>query len=246
MPVSNREELKQYALRALGAPLVDIDLTDEQMDDRIDEALDFFREYYFDGVQKMYLKHQITATDITNRYITIPDHVWGITRIFPLANTASNQPNIFDLQYQLRMNDLRDLTSTSLIYYSQVMSHLSLIDNLLTKAKQLRWNRNTDKLYIDTDWASTFVEDTWIIIECYSALDPNESPKFWNNRLLKEYVTALFKKQWASPLKKYSNIALPGGVTVNGQELYDEAISEIEKIETEVIDNGGPCEWFMG
>lgn len=246
MPVANREELKQYALRSLGAPLVDIDLTDEQMDDRIDEALDFFREYYFDGVQKMYMKHQITATDISNRYITIPDHVWGIIRIFPLANTASNQPNIFDLQYQLRMNDLRDLTSTSLIYYSQVMSHLSLIDNLLTKAKQLRWNRNTDKLYIDTDWGSTFVEDTWIIIECYSALDPNESPKFWNNRLLKEYVTALFKKQWASPLKKYSNIALPGGVTVNGQELYDEAISEIEKIETEVIDNGGPCEWFMG
>jgi len=246
MPVFSRQAMKDYALRSLGAPLVDIDITEEQMDDRIDEALDFFREYYFDGVQKMYLKYQITEQDIENKYITIPDHVWGIIRIFPLANTAQSQPNIFDLQYQLRMNDLRDLTSTSLIYYSQVMSHLALIDNLLTKGKQLRWNRNTDKLYIDANWDVTFVDGTWILIECYSALDPDESTKFWNNRLLKEYVTALFKKQWAAPLKKYSNIALPGGITVNGQELYDEASAEIEKIETEVMDNSGPLEWYMG
>lgn len=246
MPVTNREELKQYALRALGHPLVDIDITDEQMDDRVDEAIAFFQEYYFDGVQKMYLKHQLTATDLTNKYITIPDHVWGIIRIFPLANSMQSDLNIFDLQYQLRMNDLRDLTSTSLIYYQQVMSHLALIDNLLTKGKQIRWNRNTDKLYIDANWAASFVEGTWLLIECYSALDPNESPKFWNNRLFKEYVTAMFKKQWAAPLKKYSNITLPGGLTVSGQELYDEAISELKEIEEDIIGNGAPLEWMLG
>lgn len=246
MPVTNREELKQYALRALGHPLVEVDITDEQMEDRIDEAIAFFQEYYFDGVQKMYLKHQIDATDMTNGYITIPDHVWGIIRIFPLANTSANQPNIFDLQYQLRMNDLRDLTSTSLIYYSQVISHIALIDNLLTKGKQIRWNRNTDKLYIDANWSSSFVEGTWLIIECYSALDPNESPKFWNNRVFKEYVIALFKKQWAAPLKKYSNISLPGGITVSGQELYDEAVSELKEIEDDIIGNGAPLEWILG
>lgn len=246
MAVTNREELKQYALRALGAPLVDIDITDEQMEDRIDEAIDFFREYYFDGIQKMYLKYQITATDITNQYITLPDHVWGVTKIFPLANTASVEPNIFDLQYQLRMNDLRDLTSTSLVYYTQVMSHLSLIDWLLTKGKQVRFNRNTDKLYIDMNWGTSVLEGYWLIIEGYSALDPNESPKFWNNRVFKEYVTAMFKKQWAAPLKKYQNIALPGGITVNGQELYDEAINELKEIETDIIDNSAPCEWYMG
>lgn len=246
MSVTSRETLKQYALRALGAPLVDIDITEEQMEDRIDEAIDFFREYHFDGVQKMYLKHQVTTTDITNQYITIPDHVWGINSVFPLANTAQAQPNIFDLQYQLRMNDLRDLTSTSLIYYHQVMSHIALIDNLLTKAKMIRWNRNTDKLMIDTNWENALPEGTWLLIDCYSALDPDQSPKFWNNRLFKEYVTALFKKQWAAPLKKYSNITLPGGVTVSGQELYDEAIGEIEKIESIIIDNGAPLEWFMG
>ena len=244
--VINREQLKQYALRALGHPLIEIDITDEQMEDRIDESIAFFQEYYFDGVQKMYMKYQITATDITNEYITIPDHVWGIIRIFPLANTAQSQPNIFDLQYQLRMNDLRDLTSTSLVYYSQVMSHLALIDNLLTKGKQLRWNRNTDKLYIDADWSTSFEEGIYIIIECYSALDPNESPKFWNNRLFKEHVTALFKKQWAAPLKKYSNISLPGGITVNGQELYDEAIAEIKEIEEDIIGNGAPLEFVLG
>jgi len=246
MPVANREELKQYALRALGHPLVDIDITEEQMDDRVDEAIAFFQEYYFDGVQKMYLKHQITATDLTNQYITIPDHIWGITKIFPVNNTNATDLNIFDLQYQLRMNDLRDLTSTSLVYYQQVMSHLALIDNLLTKGKQIRWNRNTDKLYIDANWAASFIEGTWLLIECYAALDPNESPKFWNNRLFKEYVTAMFKKQWAAPLKKYSNITLPGGLTVSGQELYDEAISEIKEIEEDIIGNGAPLEFIMG
>ena len=246
MAVTNRASLKDYALRSLGAPLVDIDITDEQMDDRIDEAIDFFREYYFDGVQKMYMKHQVTAQNITDQYITIPDHIWGILGIFPLANTAQAQPNIFDLQYQLRMNDLRDLTSTSLIYYSQVMSHIALIDNLLTKAKQIRWNRNTDKLFIDTNWEHSLIEGTWLIIECYAALNPDESPKFWNNRVFKEYVIALFKKQWASPLKKYNNISLPGGVTVSGQELYDEAMSELKEIETDVMDNGAPLNFFLG
>lgn len=246
MPVTNRDELKQYALRALGAPLVDIDITNEQMDDRIDEALDFFREYYFDGTEKMLLKHQITATDITNKYITIPDHVWGITRIFPLANSSATEPNIFDLQYQLRMNDLRDLTSTSLVYYSQVMSHLALIDWLLTKGKQIRFNRNTNKLFIDMNWDTSVVEGTWLIIEGYSALDPNEHTKFWNNRVFKEYVIALFKKQWAAPLKKYQNIALPGGITVNGQELYDEAVNDIKEIENDIIQNSAPCEFFLG
>lgn len=246
MPVTNREELKQYALRALGHPLVEIDITEEQMDDRVDEAIAFFQEYYFDGVQKMYLKHQLTATDLTNQFITIPDHVWGIVRIFPMANSMQSDLNIFDLQYQLRMNDLRDLTSTSMVYYQQVMSHLALIDNLLTKGKQVRWNRNTDKLYIDANWAASFVEGVWILIECYSALDPNQSPKFWNNRLFKEYVTAMFKKQWGAPLKKYSNITLPGGLTVSGQELYDEAVSEMKEIEEDIIGNGAPLEWMLG
>lgn len=244
--VTNRQELKEYALRALGAPLVDIDITDEQAEDRIDEAILFFQEYYFDGIEKMYMKHQVTAQDITNGYITIPDHVWGITRLFPMANTTAVEPNIFDLQYQLRMNDLRDLTSTSLIYYSQVMSHLSLIDFLLTKGKAIRFNRNTDKLYIDTNWSTTFIEGTWFIIEGYSALDPSQSPKFWNNRIFKEYVIALFKKQWAAPLKKFTNIMLPGGVTLSGQELYDEAVGEMKEIEDDVMNNGAPLEFTMG
>lgn len=246
MAVANREELKQYALRALGAPLVEIDITDEAMEDRIDEAIAFFREYYFDGVIKMYLKHQITQEDIDNKYIPIPDHIWGINGIFPMSNSAGRQPNIFDLQYQLRMNDLRDLTSTSLVYYSQVMSHIALIDNLLTKQKQIEWNRNTDKLYVFNDWEYSFVVGDYILMDCYSAIDPNESTKFWNNRVFKEYVIALFKKQWAAPLKKYSNITLPGGITVNGQDLYDEAIGELKEIEDDIMNNGAPLSFFMG
>ena len=116
----------------------------------------------------------------------------------------------------------------------------------LTKGKSIRWNRNTDKMYIDTNWQSAFVEGTWLIIECYSALDPNESPKFWNNRVFKDYVIALFKKQWAMPLKKFQNITLPGGITVSGQDMYEEAMSEIDKIEDDIIGNGAPLDFYVG
>lgn len=244
--VTNREELKQYCLRALGAPLVNIDATDEQLEDRIDEAILFFQEYYWDGITKEFLKYQVSATDITNQYIAIPDHIWGVTRVFPASTTSQSQPNIFDLQYQLRMNDLRDLTSTSMQYYSQVMSHLSLLDNLLNVQRQFRFNRLQGKLFLDLDWSKKILEGDWILVEAYAALNPADSPKMWNDRHFKEYTTALFKKQWASPLKKYRGIALPGGITVDGQTLYQEAIDEIKEIETEIMDNLAPLEFTMG
>jgi hypothetical protein len=247
--VTNKEQLKQYVYRALGAPLINIDVADEQIEDRIDEAISFFKEYYFDGIEKLYLKHQLTAEDIENKYIDIPDHVWSINRVFPFpTSSASSQMNIFDLQYQLRMNDLRDLTSTSMVYYQQVMSHISLIDHLLNPQKQFRFNRLNGKLYIDQRWtpAQGLGEGMWLMFDAYSAVDPVTSPKMWNERMFKEYCIALTKRQWGANLSKYQNIALPGGVTIDGQRLYDEGKSEAEAIEEQIMDRLAPLSFQMG
>ena len=246
MIVTNRDQLKEYVLRALGAPLVTIDVTEEQIDDRIDQAIAYFNEYYWDGITKELFKHQITAEDISNKFIPVPDHIWSLTRVFSASNSGGGQPNIFDLEYQLRMNDLRDLTSTSLIYYSQVMSHISLLDYMLNAQRQFRFNRLAGKLYLDLDWEAKIREGEWILVEAYAALDPAQSPKMWNERIFKEYVIALIKSQWATNIKKYSNISLPGGVMLDGQSLYQEANDEIRDIEEHILNNSAPLDMFMG
>jgi len=247
--VTNRQELKQYCLRSLGSPLINIDISDEQMEDRIDEAIAFFREYYFDGIENMYLKHMITQRDIDNQFIQLPDHIWGVNRIFPFPTSSStSQLNIFDLQYQLRMNDLRDLTSTSMVYYQQVMSHISLITFLLNTAKQFRFNRLNGRLHIDDRWNSNrgLGLNQWLIFDVYMALDPATSPKLWNERIFKEYSTALFKRQWGSNLSKYQGITLPGGITLDGQRILDEGKQEMDQIEEQIMNSLAPLTWFVG
>lgn len=245
--VTNKESLKSYVLRELGDPLIIIDVTNEQLEDRVDEAISFFREYYFDGIEKVYLKHQITAEDITNEFIALPDTVWSVNRIFPYpVSSASSAVNIFDLQYQLRMNDLRDLTSTSLIYYQQMMSHVALIDHLLNTQKQFRFNKLNGKLFIDQKWGSTLLEGAWLLLDVYTALDPEESPKLWNERLFKQYCTALVKRQWGANLSKYQGVSLPGGVTIDGAGIYDDGKNEVKEIEDLIMNQLSPLEWQMG
>lgn len=237
----SREELKQYALRALGHPLVEVDISPEAMDDRIEEALDFFHEYYFDGSDKAFYKHQLTQQDIDNQYIVVPSNIWGITNIFPFSNNMSEPFNIFGLQ-----KSISDIASTSLIYYEQAMQHLSLIDSTLTTQRQFRFNRNTDKVYIDTNWKSRFSTGTWLLLECYSIIDPEQNQKMWNNRTLKEYVIALFKKQWAQAYYKFDNIQLPGGVTVDGKTMYNDAKAECDDIEQNIMNNQAPFTIMVG
>lgn len=244
--VSNRDDLRAYAFRALGYPLITVNITSEQADDRIDEAISFFKDYYWDGIKKEYLKHTITAQNLIDRYIPIPDHIWSITKVFNASNSTNGQPNIFDLEYQLRMNDMRDLTSTSLIYYEQVMSHIALLQHRLNADRQFSFNRLDGKLYLLLNWENKIHEGDIILVEAYAALDPATSPKMWNDRLFKEYVIALFKLQWAQVLSKYQNIQLPGGVTVDSTEMYNNAKDEIDKIEQEIMTNLSPLEMMIG
>lgn len=243
---SSREELIQYCLRKLGAPLVEINITEEQMDDVVEHSLSFYRDYYFDGIEKVYLKHEVTQEDIDNGYITLPDKIFGVNRVFPTNGATAAQTNIFDLQYQLRMNDFRDLTSTSMIYYAQMMQHMDLLDQLLNTYRQFRWNKLTNKLYLDQNWNVKDKVGNWILIDCYSALDPAEAPKFWNERSFKDHVTAALKQQWGANIKKFNGIQLPGGISLDGQAMYEEGKAEVEEIEQAILGKLSPLEFMMG
>lgn len=246
MAVTTRQGLIDYCLRELGEPVVEINVDDQQVEDRVDEAIEFFRQYHYDGVEKMYLKTVITQEDIDRKYIEVSDLVYGITRVFPVASGTSTSKSIFDLQYQLRLNDLYDLTSTSVVYYTQVMSHLALLDQTLNGHPIYRFNRLNNRLYIDTIWQEKMEVGNYILVECYRALDPATAPRMYGDSWLKHYTTALIKKQWGTNLKKFSGMSLPGGVTIDGDKLYQEAKDEIKELEEDLRNKSAPLEFMMG
>jgi hypothetical protein len=300
---STRTEFKSYCLRRLGFPVIDINVDDDQVEDRIDDALQFFQDYHFDGVEKVIMKHKIQQIDIDRRYIPIPEPIIGIISIFPFDNSNASV-NMFDLRYQLRLHDLYDFTSVSYVPYTITMQHLATLNLLFSGKPAFRFNRHLDKLYIDVDWTRDMILGQYIVIECYRKLDPDtytgtgtanvsssttqvigNSSAFmsdfipgdeitinsqtkriltidsdasmnvdsafssvatyqtmtktgvsdvWNDRFLKQYATAMIKKQWGENLKKFGNVPMPGGVVLNGQTIWDEATAEIQKIEDEM------------
>jgi hypothetical protein len=246
MAVTNRQGLIDYCLRALGEPVVEINVDDQQVEDRIDEAIEYFRQFHYDGVEKVYLKHLVTEDDVSKKSIPVSDLVYGITRVFPIAAGTSTSKSIFDLQYQLRLNDLYDLTSTSIIYYTMTMSHLALLDLTLNGHPLYRFNRLTNRLYIDENWVDNIGPGTYVLVECYRALDPADAPKMYNEMWLKHYCTALIKKQWATNLKKFQGMQLPGGVSIDGDKLYQEASDEIKQLEQDLLYKSAPLEFMLG
>ena len=244
MPVTSRQQLKQYCLRSLGAPVVQINVADEQLEDRIDQALDYFRLYHYDGIFRVYLKHQITQANIDAQSIDIPDYIYGVKRITPFRQ-GSSSTNLFDMQYQLRLNDLYDLQNANIVHYTMMQQHVTLLDQLLNGYPQFEFNKITGKLQLEVSKTKLTLDD-YILIECYRALDPAEHAKIWDNSWLKEYVEALFKKQWAVNLKKFQGLQLPGGATIDGQSLYLEATQEIQQLEDDLKDRSAPLGFIMG
>lgn len=246
MAVNSRQTLIDYCLRALGEPVVEINVDDQQVEDRIDEAIEYYRLYHHDGIEKIYLKYLVTSDDVTQKSIPLTDLIYGVTRVFPIAAGTGTSKSIFDLQYQLRLNDLYDLTSTSIIYYTQVMSHLALLDQTLNGHPLYRFNRLTNRLYIDEDWVQNIPAGSYVLVECYRALDPSVVTRMYNEVWLKHYCTALIKKQWATNLKKFQGMQLPGGVTIDGDRLYSEANDEIKELENDIMSKSAPLEFMMG
>ena len=322
--ISTRQGLKEYCLRVLGAPVVNINVDDEQLEDRIDEALEYWRLYHSEGIEQLYVKYLITASSLNlttnnassfanktavtgatsgatatvlvnegsapeartstgnrllvvnvsgtfvagetisngtvsatldanpitlgiydNKYVTLPDLIYGVSRVVPMSQ-ASSSKNMFDLQYQLRLHDLYDVTSTSMIYYKTIMQHIDMLDMELNAKPNIRFNRLTNRLYLDIKWAQDTHIGQYLLIDGYGALDPASVPRLWNELWLKHYTTALFKKQWGTNLKKFGGLQLPGGVMLNGQDTYDEAIGEIKELEDELTNKSAPLDFWMG
>lgn len=313
---STRQELIDYCLRRLGHPVIDINVDEDQIDDRIDEALQYFHDYHFDGVEKIYMKHQMTQADFDRGWVPVPPPVIFVTGIFPFDDSNSSL-NMFDLRYQLRLHDLYDFTSVSYVSYEITMQHIRTLNLLFSGTPQVRFNRHLDKLFLDIDLKRDLDVGEYIVIECYRKLDPDlftasgtvtvsdtskvvtgsgtnfsgqliigdfvdiageskrivsiESPTqltvdtvfatsgsgktitkagvsdVWNDRFLKRYATALIKLQWGNNLSKFAGIQMPGGVTLDGVRIMQEAQTEIDKIEQEMeIYNVLPSEIMMG
>ena len=251
---STRETLKQYCLRNLGKPVIDINVDDDQVEDRIDEALQYFAQYHVDGVERMYLKYLVTADDITrmttdasesvtensvtttykraDNFLVVPSSVISVINVFPLSDRANL--NMFDVRYQLRLNDLYDFSSTSIVHYQMTMQHLDLLDHILVGETVIRHNQHQNRLYMDADFQTDFVDGDYIIIECYRKLDPATFVDIWDDIFLKKYATQLIKQQWGANLSKFEGVQMLGGVTLNGAKLFEEAQADIEKLEEQI------------
>jgi hypothetical protein len=246
MSVNSRQGLIDYCLRDLGAPVVEINVDIDQVEDRVDEAISFWREFHYDAVELVYLKQEMTANVIAQQYVEISDAVVGINKVFPFYNRSQGM-NIFDVRYQILINDLYSLMSTDIIYYSMVKTQLELINQLLVGQKPIRYNKHANRLFIDMDWQRDVNEGDFIIVEAYRILDPDQFTDVYNDRLLKKLSAAYIKRQWATNVKKFSGVQLPGGVIIDGNVLYQEAQQEIKDIEQEIQDRFElPPDMFVG
>ena len=263
---ASRTELIDYAKRQLGAPVLEINVADEQISDLLDDAFQFWNERHYDGVVKMPMKYQFTADDINrgngsvgivttnvtqpastgigttagadatfkftenSNYIKMPDSIIGVNKIYRFDGSNTMTNNMFSVKYQLFLNDVYYFDSLELLTYAMTKTKLEDIDFLLNTEKQIRYNIRQDRLYLDIDWGSVSIND-YIIIDCWRVLDPSDSTKVYNDRFLKRYFTALLKRQWGQNLIKFQGVKLPGGIELNGRQIYDDAQLELDKIQ---------------
>ena len=261
---STRQELIDYCKRQLGYPVLEINVADEQIDDLVDDAIQFFQERHFDGVYQTFYKYKVTQDDIdrgrsrggnstvgiatttasasivgsattqfsyeeNSNFLQVPPNVIGVTKLFHFDGSATLTNNMFSVKYQLFLNDIYYWGSTELLTYAMVKTYLEDIDFLLTTQKQIRFNKRQDRLYLDIDWGTLGVDD-YLIIDCYTTLDPNDYSRVWNDSFIKPYLTALIKRQWGQNMMKFTGVKLPGGVELNGRQMYDDAQKDLEMI----------------
>jgi hypothetical protein len=229
---ASRSEFKEYCLRKLGKPVIEINVDDDQVEDRIDEALKYYYDYHFDGTERIYYKHLITSSNVSDKYIILPENIIGAVRIFSIGDPMVSN-NLFDIRYQIALNDLYTLTSVSMIPYYMMFQHIQLMEQLLVGQQPIRYNRHMNRLFIDMDWGRVNVGN-FLIVEAYQVVDPETYTDVWGDRWLSLYTTALIKKQWGSNLTKFSGLQLPGGVQFNGDKIYNDAVNEIEAMEKEM------------
>jgi hypothetical protein len=259
---SSRAELKDYCLKQLGKPVLEINVDDDQIDNLIDDAIQYFHERHYDGIDRVFLKHKLTpatkgtlsqpgpvGTSTTSgavvgagltsltyvegvNYLPLPDSIIGVNNILKI-NSSTVSDGLFNIKYQLFLNDVYYYGALDLLNYAMVKRYLEDLDFLLNPHAQIRFNKLNHKLYLDIDW-SEVGENEYVIIDCYRIVDPADAPKLYNDWWLKKYLTALIKKQWGQNMIKFNGVLLPGGVQLNGRQIYDDGVAEIEKLEEQL------------
>ena len=249
-PPNSRDTLIDYCKRRLGDPVLEINVDEDQIEDRIDEALQYYQEYHSDATVRTYLKHLVTSTDITNEYIPIASDILYVSKVFPLSSSFNSSFNFFDIKYQMMLNDIADLQNFAgdLAYYEQMQQYLSLLDMKLNGHPQTQWSRHQDRLHIFGDFNDDDIKaGEYIVAEVYTLIDPDTHTSIYNDMWLKEYATALIKQQWGMNLIKFEGVQLPGGVILNGRQLYDDATTEIENLRQRIREEHEfPADFFVG
>jgi len=229
---TDKSTFKEHCLRRLGKPVIEINVDEDQVDDRVDEALDYYADYHFDGMEHTYYKQAVTQTDIDNKYITIPENIIGIVDIFDIGDATSTN-NLFNIRYQIALNDLYDLSRYELVPYYMNFQNIRMIEEILVGKQRIRYNRHLNQLHVDMSWDRLNVGD-FIVMKAYRVVDPDTYTDIWKDRWLLRYASCLIKLQWGSNLTKFEGMQLPGGVQFNGQKIYDDAFSERQQLEEEM------------
>ena len=227
---ATREEFKEYVLRKIGAPVIEINVSEEQVEDRIDEALAFWRDYHYDGSQMIYLKHQLTQDEIDQGYVQLPENILGITRIFDLSTSISTGSGMFNVQYQFVLNNLEDITGYNVQHYYMSLSHLQFLQELLVGRPLIRYNRHVNRLHIDIS-KGILTPGEYIVVEGYDIIDGETYSDVWQDRWLQNYTAALVREQWGLNLTKFTNMSLVGGVQFNGEQILSEAKADRKEME---------------
>lgn len=247
---TSRETLIDYALRKLGAPVIEINVDPDQLEDRVDEALQYWQEFHSESTYRTYVSYQVTAQDLTNGYIAVDPSVLFVSRMFPISSSFNTSFNFFDIKYQMMLNDIADLQNFAgdLAYYEQLNQYLSLLDMKLNGTPQVDYVRNQNRLYIHGDFKDGDInEGEYIVYEVYKTVDPSSFTKVFNDIWLKDYTVALVKQQWGQNLIKFEGMQLPGGVTLNGRQLYDDATQDLERLREKIrMDHELPPDFFIG
>lgn len=211
--------------------MIQINVTDEQVEDRIDEALDFWQQHHFEGTERVFYKHQLTADDRTNEYITLPDELIGVGKLLHFGTSGSLSP-LLNIQYQIRLNDFFNFIDMSMIPYYMAMRRIAELDEWLNDLPQWEFTRHGNKLYIFLDW-DKMTDTSYVVVEGRRAL--NATSQIWSDFWMQRYVTQLIKRQWGANLKKYSGVQMPGGISFNADTIYNEADAEIKAMEEFVM-----------
>lgn len=247
---SSRQSLIDYCLRRLGDPVIEINVDIDQLEDRVDEALQYWQEYHSDATYRTYVSYQVTQTDVDREYIEVSSDTLNVTRLFYISSSFNNSVNFFDIKYQMMLNDITDLQNFAgdLAYYEQLQQYLSMLDMKLNGAPQITYSRHMNRLYVHGDFADQDVKaGEYIVYEAYKTVDGATHSRLWNDMWLKEYTTALIKQQWGANLIKFEGMQLPGGVTLNGRQIFDDATNEIEKLREKIrLDFEMPADFFVG